>query len=198
MRWLMTHSLLSSWLYQFDAYEDYAEKAKADFLAVLRREPREASEAMQRGNEFEQLVYDVCDCKADSSHQWYDAAAYIADSVRGGQRQLVAMKTVTIDGMDLLLYGRIDCLKAGTVYDIKYTGSYAVGKYIASTQHPMYLELIPEASRFIYAVSNGRNAYLETYRRDEVKPIQPLIQDFLTYLRGNGLLEVYREMWRSR
>ena len=56
MRYLMTQSLLSSWLYTFNCPDDYEEEAFNDFLSTLRREPHETNEAMQNGIDFENLV----------------------------------------------------------------------------------------------------------------------------------------------
>ena len=55
-RYLMTQSLLSSWLYTFNAPEEYGEEAMNDFLSALNREKKETTEAMQNGIDFENLV----------------------------------------------------------------------------------------------------------------------------------------------
>jgi hypothetical protein len=201
----MTQSLLSSWNYlwaDFDKYEDkadeYRQKAYDDFLAVLNREPRPTSDAMQKGIDFEAMVMDICADKLSVGHKWFEAAAEIAKDVKGGQFQAVAQKTVNVNGTDLLLYGRIDCLKAGTIIDIKYTGKYSVGKFYNSPQHPMYMELIPESNSFVYMVSNGRSVWRETYLRDEYRPITITIQEFFDYLKTVGLYETYLNKWVSK
>lgn len=99
--------------------------------------------------------------------------------------------------MNLLLYGRLDCLKAGEIIDIKFTKSYDVGKYFSSTQHPTYFELIPEARQFTYLASNGSAVWPETYRREDTPSIFPVISDFLDWLRAVDLLEVYKEKWKA-
>ena len=88
-------------------------------------------------------------------------------------------------------------LKAGTVYDIKFSGSYDKGKFFDSTQHPTYMELIPEADQFTYIVSNGQNVWTETYRRDETRAIRPVISDFVEWLNAVGLMDTYKEYWKS-
>lgn len=62
--------------------------------------------------------------------------------MRGGVLQYKARKPIEAGGMQLLLYGRLDCLKAGEIIDIKFSKGYDVGKYFSSTQHPAYFELI--------------------------------------------------------
>ena len=205
MRLLITQSLLSAWQYQysgFDQYgengDEYREKASVDFLSTLRREPRTPSEAMQKGIDFEDLVISICSGEGDTEHKWYKAAQEVAREVERGQFQVVATKELTVAGLDLLLYGRLDCLRAGRIKDIKYSSKYEVGKFFNSPQHPMYMEMIPEATQFDYVVSNGTRVWRETYRRDECRPVQGLITDFIQYLEINGLMPLYQKYWESR
>ena len=84
------------------------------------------------------------------------------------QFQVAAYRDKRIDGVPFLLYGRLDALKAGTIYDTKFVRRYEAGKYVSSPQHPMYFDCVPEASRFVYVVSDGKFVYQEEYRRGEV------------------------------
>ena len=219
---MITHSLLSSWLYSMkeNPYEDAESTAEpmADFLRTLRREPTPTTEAMQKGIDFENLVADILADKVrpefvtdgtintssysgevmgyDKYPKWYYAAKKVANIIRGGLLQVPESKTVEIGGMQILLYGRLDALKAGTVYDIKFSGSYDRGKYFDSTQHPMYLELVPEAQSFVYIISNGTEVWTEEYRREElITPITYIASDFLDWLSAMGLMELFKEKW---
>lgn len=198
-RYLMTHSLLSSWLYMMkdNPYEDATtERDPAEeFMASLRREPTPTTEAMQKGIDFEDLVTSIVDGEGDTESNWYSAAAKVASRVRGGVLQYKAKREITVSGMTFLLYGRLDALKAGTVYDIKFSAGYERGKYLHSTQHPTYLHLIPDAYRFVYLVSNGSEVWEEEYRRDETPDIIPIIEDFVNFLTENDLMEIYKEHW---
>ena len=201
-RYLMTHSLLSAWQYAMaeDPYEDATTEKNPmeDFMKVLRREPRETTEAMQNGIDFEALVYQIARGVHETTNKddrWYDAACEIADVIRGGVIQYKAKKPLTVAGTDILLFGVLDVLKAGTIYDVKFSKSYERGKYFDSTQHPAYFSLIPEAGAFSYLVSNGSAVYTETYRREETRSIEPVISDFLGWLDGCGLMQTYREKW---
>lgn len=200
MKYLMTQSLLSSYLYQFNCIDDYSEEAHQSFLDTLNRIYNPPNEAMQRGIEFEKLVYKCTDMSNidDVSTDEVMSAIRIADYIDGGRFQYVASKTINISGLDLVLYGRLDALKAGVIYDIKYTSKYNVGKFINSPQHPMYLELIPEAKEFIYLVSNGKSVWTEKYIRDETPSIYPIIQSFLQYLENMDLMQIYINKWKSR
>lgn len=199
-RYLMTHSLLSSWLYAMKSnpFEDITTEKDPweEFLRVLRREPTETTEAMRNGIEFEALVTDIAaGADADTDHKWYSAAAIAARKVKGGVVQYKAKMDIEISGIHVLLYGRIDFLKAGVVIDTKFSKSYERGKYIDSTQHPVYLRLIPEAESFMYLVSNGTDVWTEVYRRDETMDIEPVIADFFRDMEEKGLMHLYKEHW---
>ena len=185
--YLLTHSLLSSWLYSLreNPYEDMeTEKdAREEFLKVLRREPVEATEAMQNGVDFENLVTACIQNAGDRSNKWFDAASAVASELRGAQLQFVASKRVLI---------------AGVISDIKFSKGYEKGKYFDSTQHPMYMFLMPTAQEFTYIVSNGSFVWHETYTREETKDIFPIITAFLAWLEDTGLLDLYRKHWEAK
>ena len=201
-RYLMTHSLLSSWLYTMreNPYEDMTTERDPmeEFLMVLRREPTPTTEAMQKGILFEDMVTAITRGAGDSKERWYGAASKVAAIVGGGLLQYRAKRVIEVGGMSIVLYGRLDCLKAGTVYDIKFSGSYDRGKFQSSTQHPTYLEIVPEAKDFVYLVSNGSEVWTETYRREDTPDIRPIISDFLDWLRAVDLMQVYREKWVAK
>lgn len=203
MRYLITHSLLSSWIWAMkdNPYEDMTtERDKTDdFLKSLNREPIERTPAMQNGIDFENLVTDIMFQLGDPKHKWYNAALKVHDIVRKGSLlQYAAKKEITVAGKDLLLYGRLDALRAGVVYDIKFSGSYERGRFIDNTQHPTYLELIPQAKQFVYVVSNGREVWTETYTREDTPSIIPIIDDFLAWLETHELMHIYEEKWQSK
>ncbi|MCX4266913.1 MAG: hypothetical protein OSJ64_08985, partial [Firmicutes bacterium] len=114
--------------------------------------------------------------------------------------QVRAKRDLQIGGLDMLLYGRLDALKAGVVYDIKFSKTYERGKYLHSTQHSVYLALVPEAYEFTYLISNGANVWQETYRREETEDVRNIISDFLVWLDrhhvfyGRGLRQL-SEKW---
>lgn len=201
-RYLMTHSLLSSWLYAIKEYpfEDAASERDplAEFMLTLRREPTPTNEAMQNGIDFEDLVTAIVAGKGDPGHRWYGAASKIAAIVGGGVLQYRARKEVCVGGLTLVLYGRLDVLFAGGIYDIKFSKYYDRGKYFDSTQHPTYLELVPEAGHFTYLVSNGTDVWQERYRREETPSIFPIISDFLDWLTARDLLGLYQEKWLAK
>lgn len=198
-RYLMTHSLLSSWLYVMkeNPYEDMTtdKDPMEEFMRVLRREPTPTNEAMQKGIRFEKLVTDIVNGVGDATDRWYEAAQKIASIINGGRIQFRAKREIQVNGMTLLLYGRLDALKAGVVYDIKFSSKYERGKFIVSTQHPTYMEIVPEAMRFEYLVSNGTDVWTERYAREDTPDIRPIISDFIDWLTAMGLMDIYKEKW---
>lgn len=201
-RYLMTHSLMSSWLYAMkeNPYEDLttARDPLAEFVATLNKEQTPPNEAMMNGIAFEDLVTAITKGHGDPKDRWYDAASRVARIVSGGALQYRASKIIEVGGLTLVLYGRLDCLKSGEIYDIKFSKSYDRGKYHDSTQHPTYLELVPEARGFTYIVSNGSEVWTEPYRRDETPAIIPTISDFLDWLQAMGFMDTYKEKWLAK
>ena len=68
-RYLMTHSLLASWLYTMkeNPYEDMTTERDpmGEFMQTLRREPTPTTEAMQNGIKFEDMVTDIINGRGD-------------------------------------------------------------------------------------------------------------------------------------
>lgn len=201
-RFMVTHSLLNSWSYALkeNPFEDQTSERDpmADFMSTLRREPITPNQAMQNGIDFEDLVTGILRGSASPGHRWYDAASNVATLIEGAQLQHRAMRTVRIGDRNIFLYGRLDALRAGVIYDIKFSQSYDAGKYIDNTQHPMYMALVPEAYGFTYLVSNGSNVWPEHYRRDETPDILKTIQQFFDWLDGQGLTQLYLDHWEAR
>lgn len=201
-RYLLTHSLLSSWLYAMkgNPYEDATTERDPydEFLKVLRKEPTETTEAMMNGIRFEDTVTAITNGACAPNDPWYGAASKIAAIVGGGPLQVKASKELCVDGVPILLYGRLDSLKAGVIRDIKFSKSYDRGKYIDSTQHPTYFEIVPEAIAFEYLVSNGIDVWTERYEREDTPSIVPTISAFLSWLRDVGLMQVYQKHWEAK
>lgn len=223
MAWLLTHSLLSAWLRSmkenpFEEGDDpEKETSLQEFMHTLKREKTPTTPAMQAGIDFEDLVTAILSGQPKANyhttsrdgaqtlkafdtaeHPWYEAASKVARMIQGAKLQYVAQRTVAVDGMEFLLYGRLDALRAGEIFDIKYSGSYERGKFFSSTQHPMYFRLVPEAYDFVYLISNGYDVWTETYWPADSMPIEPIIHDFLEWLKMNGLMGTYQEYWAAR
>jgi len=159
---------------------------------------------MINGREFEQLVSDIiADKPMDDSHRWYDGASEIAGIIRENcaLEQGRVHRDVTVNGIAYLLYGVLDWLGSGTIYDIKYKeniGNYDVGNYYDGTQHRVYFAIVDGADTFVYLISNGRRVYKETYARYECRPIDQTIADFERWLKCYKLWDVYVEKWAAK
>lgn len=192
----MTHSLLESWRRATDP--DAEESASGDFLDTLERKKRQKTKAMQDGIDFENAVTRYINNEApdsDKSGEEIRAIAQFGNRLRGAQIQVREEKEIKACGREILLVGVADALKAGILSDIKRVQRYEYGKYQFSTQHPMYMELFPEALRFDYLIFDGKYCYMEQYRRGDFEPIQFTIKAFLEYLDGAELMDIYKKNW---
>lgn len=196
-KFLLTQSLLWSWLYQYDAAD--LQKAHEEFIKSLKKEKSKPNQAMLDGIQFENMVTAYCNgAMPDNDHKWFDGICCVGDIVKGGQFQVAAYRDKNINGLDFLLYGRLDVLKAGTIYDIKFSRTYESGKYLDSPQHPMYFECVPEAKTFTYVIYTGRDVCTETYWRNETPTIDETVCQFIEYLEDTGLAKLFIENWKAR
>lgn len=195
----LTCSLLNNWLYATDTEAD--EKAYTGFLDALERKQKPKSKAMTAGIDFEAMVNAYAMDNPSAKAMPKDAAtlkaiAQFGNRCRGGQLQVREEKEMRLAGMDIQLVGVADCLKCGIIYDMKRVQRYEYGKYQFSAQHPMYLELFPEALRFDYLIFDGTYCYREQYRRGDCETIQAIGQRFLRYLEDADLMDIYQKHWR--
>ena len=203
MRYLITQSLLGAWGYMFSCHEDYQEEAKEDFLKTLRREPKETTPEMQNGIDFENLCYEMADYPVMDQYagrKWFDGAKAVATVIKGASVQVKASRELTVAGMDFLVYGILDALKAGSIYDVKFLNksfgsAELAGKYLESPQHPAYFYIVPEALDFTYLVSDGQDLYTERYTPEDCRPFPDIVAEFIASITSMGLLELYKEHW---
>ncbi len=181
----ITQTLLNSWQYVLSSDADKVQDAYNDFINTLNKIHTPPNFFMERGIQFEQ---DCVDGKVE----------VISDLIKGGVFQATGTKVIEVDNVEILLYGKLDCLKAGIIYDIKRVSKYETPKYFNSYQHHLYMELIPEAIAFTYLINDGEQTYIETYRRDEVKPMAPVIHHFFNWLKERNLFGVFQEKWKSK
>lgn len=198
---LITPSLLNSWLYIWLSRDNVKEsandaicledkqdlamqKAYDEFIGTLHREQTPPNENMLRGIQYED------DC--------YKGLTDVSPIIKGGAFQIVGKKNVVVDNVPFLMYGRLDVLKNGIIYDIKRVTRYATQKYLHSAQHGFYLDLFPNASQFTYLAFDGNKLHQETYYRGQYKPTEAILSDFIQWLRENNLWDVYASLWASK
>ena len=197
-RFLITQSLLSSWLWSYKLEDGYK-----DFLKTLRREPIQPTKAMLEGTRFENCLNAVLTgAEIDESHEWYKPITNIYPTLYGAQQQVRVSRDMEVKGINFVCYGVLDFLKEGVIYDTKYSKTYSktysYGKYLESPQTPMYFHLVPEAYKFSYLICDGKDVYEETYTPDDVEPIETTIKYFMDYLDKLNLVDLYCENWRSK
>lgn len=208
----LTQSLLASWMYQFEAAEDYTEQARESFLLVLNRETTETTFEMERGIAFEDAVKDYLDGVEDAplhyANEYTSSRAArdneiacvkkVAKYMKGATYQVVAYKDIEVKGMTFSLMAKCDWVREGVIYDCKRVNSYDVGKYLEKPQHPVYLEVLDGAKKFTYVIADGEDVYTETYTRETLfQPVETIIAEFVEYLESQPeLLEIYKEKWK--
>ncbi len=200
-KYLITQSLLSAWGYMFDCHEGAEEDAEIDFLLALDRQKKEPTQAMLNGIAFEDEVYAQAHGLPRESHEkWEPGIRKVAAIIGNAPVQVKAMREIEVCGMTFLVYGILDALQAGVIYDVKFRnkslGSEDIyGKYLNSPQHPAYFYLVPEATEFRYLVSDGEELYQEVYTSENTRFIGEIIAEFISSLESMGLLERYKQHW---
>lgn len=139
-KFLLTQSLLSSWQYALKGGE------MDEFLSTLRREKKPQSRAMLDGIRFENVVHAVSEgVDIGPEQEWYKPIVEICEIITQGQYQVKASRPLVMDNVEFVCFGILDFLKAGVIYDTKFSRTYRVGKYLDSPQHPMYFYLCPRS-----------------------------------------------------
>ena len=189
----ITQSLLSAWEWSFKKDEGYDE-----FVAALNREKKPLTEAMRDGIRFENVLNSVLLGEhLPEDHEWKFPIAEMAEELQGARQQVVLFQDTEVDGQPLLLHGVLDYLRAGHIWDCKFSKRYELNKYHWSKtpQTAMYFALVPEAFDFTYIISDGKYVYRECYPREIVPPIEPEIKNFMNYLKKHDLWKIFEEKW---
>jgi hypothetical protein len=187
----MTQSLLNDWQRVFTAEDGYE-----GFIKSLNRIPKTPTDAMLLGIEFEGVVNSVLDgAYIPSNHKWYNPIMELKELLDGSQQQVSVKRDIYVDGVCFQLHGVLDFLKAGIIYDTKFSKHYYMNKYLHSAQHPSYFYLIPEAYEFQYLSCDGEFVYKEIYRPEDTTPIEVTIRQFMQWLEKHHLIETYTSIW---
>jgi len=176
-KYYITPTLLNSWQYNIK------NGTLEDFIKVLNKEQFEPTESIIKGFEFE---------------------AYMQENYKETLNGSYQVK-VNKEYGDYLLYGIIDCLKGGIIYDYKYTKNYEVGKFFNNHQTLMYLEMVPEARKMIYIITNKfeddkpGDIFKEEYTKDMFpETIDSILHKFENWLKQYNLYDLYTEKWKCK
>ena len=190
----ITKTLLDSWLWSFKRDDGWE-----DFLSTLNRERKPPTKAMLDGTRFENCLNNVLNGeKIPQDHEWYKPISEMSIDLFRTQQQVVLFQECVVDDQPFLLHGVLDYLRAGRIWDCKFTKNYHLNKYHwgGTAQTSMYFALVPEAYDFTYIISDGTWVYRERYPREIVPPIDNYIRNFMKFIKQHGLWEVYVEKWR--
>jgi hypothetical protein len=215
-KYLITPSLLGffAW-YLFDESGD----ARQKFLNTLAKVRTETTPAQQRGLDFEKKIQTYCEGKYfdaissaisiphDFDEEELEEAIEqdiivksVGDIVKGGLWQQPVKKEITVGNQEFLLYGRTDVIKRDTVYDIKFTSNYELGKFLDSSQHLIYL-YCTGLPKFQYLISDGKDYWIEDYHNhvNIENEIKSKISDFLGYLKNDKeAKEMFETKWGTK
>lgn len=201
---LITPTLLNSFAFYTQEIEYKSEEEqRQEFLQTLSRIKSEPTEAMQRGIDFENDVLNICNdgfASIDKGEEYNNVVNKIAYLVKQGLWQQVVKKDIVVGNQEFLLYGKCDVVKANTIYDIKFTSNYDIGKYLNSSQHLIYL-YCSGLSKFQYLISDGKSYWIEDYYNDSniENNIKSKISEFIGYLENDKQAKtIYFENWRSK
>ena len=204
-KYLITPSLLNSYQYYInDEFKSPAD-SRADFLKTLSKEKFEPNEAMQKGIDFERNIQyatnpfnqiDIFHADNEKQH----IINQIAKIVNGGLWQQTCKKDLQVGNKEFLLYGKMDVVKRDTVYDIKFTSNYELGKFLDSSQHLIYL-YCTGLPKFQYLISDGEDFWIEDYHNHAniENEIKSKISDFLGYLENDKeAKEMFETKWGAK
>lgn len=205
IKYLITPSLINSFEYYIGNEWKTPEDSRADFLKTLSRERFKPNEAMQKGIDFEAKIEGYCSLiKSGCEHaeQLTDdkIVSDIGNIVSGGIWQESCKKDMNFGNFDIILYGRCDVIKADTIYDIKYTGNYDIGKFQNSIQHLIYMYCL-DLPKFAYLISNGKDWWREDYINDSKieDSIRSKVNNFFEYLKTDkGAKRIFHNNWKSK
>lgn len=191
-KYYITPTLLNSWQYNIK------NGTLEDFIKVLNKEEFEPTESILKGFEYERYMQENYEETLNGAYQVKVSKEY----------------------GDYLLYGIIDCLKGGIIYDYKYTKNYEVGKFFNNNQTLMYLEMVPEAKKMVYLITNKfekteypdlnfkdvsnieyevGDVFREEYTKDMFpETIDSILHKFENWLKQYNLFELYTEKWKCK
>ena len=229
-KYLITPSLINSFQwYLKESFNKTEAEQRQEFLQTLRSEKTPTTEAQQRGLDFEYLVEKTCDwkntdwinllqmkcqkLKSLGIYTFGDATKFVQDNpdylkciesigdiVKGSIWQQSVKKDLKIGNSEFLLYGRTDVIKRDTVFDIKFTSNYELGKFQDSSQHLIYL-YCSGLPKFSYLISDGKDWWQEDYfnHTGVESEIKSKVSEFLDYLEGDKeAKELYFNNWISK
>jgi hypothetical protein len=150
---LITPSILNSADWLVDCPDSWKTRAFQGLKDALQR-VFTSTKATEEGIYFENMIYSALEKDPKATHH-DPTIAHFMEVCRGGDFQAKYTKDVKVDGETYTLYGKLDVDLPEIVLDIKTTGTYKKGKYLATPQHLIYC-LITGKEEFKYHVAEWK------------------------------------------
>lgn len=196
-KFLITPSLLGSFAWYLS---DESNDSRKKFLNTLGKVKTPTTSAQQKGLDFEARINEFCGQFISGIYEYDIIARDIANIVKGGLWQLTCKKDLQVGDKEFLLYGKMDVVKRDTIYDIKFTSNYELGKFLNSAQHLIYL-YCTGLPKFQYLISDGKDYWIEDYHNHAniENEIKNKITDFLRYLENDQeAKELFETKWGAK
>ena len=168
-------TLLNAWAYYYNevGYEDQNGEWRhyvpdiESLLNIINRVPTKRTPAQIEGQRFEDAVLK----RIPMPYGAEEAVILKAQSIIGryGFADMRNLGTYQIDGDIVNIYGLIDWLGGGTVFDLKKIGRYKPGMFCQSHQIWYAVNLEQEGFRKMsYVINSDNDIYTEEYRLSDV------------------------------
>ncbi len=200
MALLIAPTLLDSYDWFKKSPASWKERAYDGLRASLAREFTETPET-KAGNDFESYVYANANVPDLEAMNTSDNFKKVCRRVRGMNYQQNVKRFVKINGMEYILFCRIDALAPNDIVDIKTTSNYrGATSYLSKWQHRMY-PYCTGIPNFTYLVSEWEQGSLtkikEVHEIDYVvdsfdligQEITQQITDFISFIESDSEME---------
>lgn len=181
MSLLIAPTLLDQFNWFKKCPESWKEKAYQDIKNTLERVPFEPNEAIQKGMQFEKLVYQNAHNehlrKMLTSKGASDLFIKVCEKVKFYAFYRKGKKKIIIEGKEYLLYGRYDCYSQNKIIDIKTTANFKRNSYLEKWQHKFYC-YIEGIKDFEYLVIEWKDAENDDYSIKEIHSVVYEANDF--------------------
>ncbi len=202
---LVTSSLLDAFTWTKNAPASWRGRARRSLIATIRREAYTPHPAAQRGIDFEDEVYETCS-QATTVEELKTTGNLVRDNVTkacfGGEFQKVLKEHISVDGNNVLLYGKTDVFFSDNSIDIKTTENWrGRAKYLSGTQHLIYtfLARVPSFKYLVVVFEYERPVV--SYNIDYVVTEDPLpiikdkISKLFAWLKEEALWDDYKNIY---
>ena len=208
----ITPSLLNSFTYFMALPEDYKprdlsmeeyqEKARKDFLDTLTGAERTMHQNVQKGIQFEEDVRNRILTGVPYENKRRAAYSETVNAVADLLGPFTIWNKyfqhrIKVGKREVMLSGEVDAISGDTMWDLKLTGSYALGKFVPTWQHIIYpicmRSDLYKPTKFSYVITNpsGSSWWREDYFYHEGfnRHLEDGITGFLSWLKNDPELE---------